>query len=45
METPKKQNAPGSLNTLKKALENPDFMRALERFEKLENYRYKHGLY
>lgn len=45
METPNKQNVQGSSNMLKKALEDPEYIKALNLFEKLENYRYKNGLY
>lgn len=45
METPKKHNVQGSSNTLKRVLEDPDYIKALTQFEKSENYRYKHGLY
>ena len=45
METPKKQRVPGSSSTLKRVLEDPEYIKALKQFEKSENYRYKHGLY
>lgn len=45
METPKKQNAQDTSNTLKKFLQDEDFLRALELIERAEKNSLKNGFY
>ena len=45
METPKKQNAQCTSNTLKQALQDEAYLRALEMMERIENTAYKNGYY
>lgn len=45
MDTPKKQNVQGTLNTLKQALQDEAYLRALAVMERLENNAYRNGCY
>ena len=45
METPKKLNAQCMSSTLKQALQDEDYLRALAVMERLENNAYKNGCY
>lgn len=45
METPNKQNARNTSNTLKQHLQNEAYLRALEMMERIENTAYKNGYY
>ena len=45
METPNKQNAQNTLNTLKQCLQNEAYLRALDMMERIENATYKNGYY
>ena len=45
METPKKQNAQCTSSTLKQALQDEAYLRALEMMERIENTAYKNGYY
>ena len=45
METPKKQNAHGTSNTLKQALQNEDYLKAMKLMERIEKDAYKNGYY
>lgn len=45
METPKKHNAQNTSNTLKQALENEAYLKALEVIERAYKNAVKNGLY
>ena len=45
MDTPKKQNVQGTLSTLKQALQDEAYLKALAVMERLENNAYKNGFY
>lgn len=45
METPKKQNAQSTSNTLKQALQNEDYLKAQELMSRHQKIRLENGLY
>lgn len=45
METPNKQNARNTSNTLKRALQDEAYLKALEMMERMEKNAYKNGCY
>lgn len=45
METPNKQNAQNTLNTLKQCLQNEAYLKAQQIIERDQKYRLEHELY